>query len=138
MLSCSLPALRRIRFTPELPADLAAAVHGLGYGTVTKTAVQYPRRPWAAGFVNTVQVSQRVYEATEGQPGEMGVLMSYTGGAAGFMLAAEEESERVGMVTADHHELHRFSDAGRSGRSRGRGRTSRASAGATRCIAPGR
>lgn len=108
VLACSLPALRRIRFTPELPPDLACAIAELGYGTVTKTAVQYGARSWPQGFVNTTQPSQRVYEPTVGQPGDTGALMAYTGGAGGHQLAELAEDARIAQVVADQHEMHGF------------------------------
>ena len=110
VLACSLPALRRIRFTPELPPHLARAIAELGYGTVTKTAVQYQRRPWPQGFVNTTLGAQRLYEPTAGQPGELGVLMSYAGGAGGHALAELDEAERIRRVVADQHEIYSFSE----------------------------
>jgi len=110
VLACALPALRRIRFTPALPPELARAIDELGYGTVTKTAVQYARRGWPHGFVNTTHGSQRMYEPTVDQPGELGVLMSYAGGAGGLELAAHDEAERIRRVVADQHDLYGFDD----------------------------
>lgn len=106
VLACSLVPLRRVRFTPDLPAGLRAAVDGLGYGTVTKTALQYPTRGWTHGFANCELPSQRVYEPTVDQPGAAGVLMSYTGGDGGRALAELDEAERMRRVAADHRTVH--------------------------------
>ena len=98
VMACSLPAMRDVVFSPALPRDLAAAVSGLGYGTVTKTALQYPVRAWPAGYATTEGRVQRVYEPTAGLPGDTGILMAYTGGAGGRELAALTEPERMDLV----------------------------------------
>ncbi|MFM2071751.1 MAG: hypothetical protein RLZZ623_2014 [Actinomycetota bacterium] len=98
VLACSLVPLRRVRFDPALPGPLAAAVERLAYGTVTKTALQYPRREWRAGYANTTLPIQRVYEPTTDQSGAPGVLMAYTGGAGGRDLARLDETQRMGVV----------------------------------------
>ena len=60
------------------------AIDELGYGTVTKTAMQFAdRRQWPAGYATTEGVSQRIYEPTVDQPVTPGVLMSYAGGDGG-------------------------------------------------------
>jgi len=101
VLACSLVALRRVRFEPALPPPLAQAVAELGYGTVTKTALQFASRSWPSGHVNTDRPSQRVYEPTVDQPGEHGILMAYTGGAGGLDLAARAEDQRLALVLDD-------------------------------------
>lgn len=98
IMACSLPAMRAISFEPALPAELSAAVHGLGYGTVTKTALQYPSRSWPAGYATTEARVQRVYEPTAGSPGDTGILMAYTGGDGGRELAELAEHERMDVV----------------------------------------
>ena len=52
VLTTSLVALRSVRFEPGLPVELAGAVAELGYGTVTKTALQYASRPWPPGYLD--------------------------------------------------------------------------------------
>jgi monoamine oxidase len=118
VLACSLVPLRRVRFTPELPEALRRAVDELGYGTVTKTALQYPTRSWPDGFVNTELPSQRVYEPTVDQPGEQGVLMAYTGGSGGRFLAGFDEAERMRLVAEDQRAMYGLPDAPLGGCSR--------------------
>jgi monoamine oxidase len=111
VLACSLVPLRRVQFTPELPAPLHAAVHGLGYGTVTKTAAQYPdRTTMRPGFVNCDLPSQRIYETTAEQLGKCGVLMAYTGGDGGRSLAERDEAQRIATVVADQQLVHGITD----------------------------
>ena len=101
VLACSLVPLRAVQFDPPLPSTLARAVAELGYGTVTKTALQYPARTWPKGYASSNLASQRVYEPAIDQPGDEGVLMAYTGGDGGRRLAEHDEAERMRIVTAD-------------------------------------
>lgn len=106
VLACSLVSLRKVQFDPPLPAALRLAIDELGYGAVTKTAVQFAQRDWADGYATTESVSQRIYEPTVDQPGEPGVLMSYAGGDGGRTLAAKSEMDRVKLIEADMRDVH--------------------------------
>ena len=106
VLACSLPALTHVAFDPPLPAQLRRGIEELGYGTVTKTAVQYPARSWSSGYATTEQSAQRVYEPTIDQPGTGGILMAYTGGDGGRRLAAFDEAERIQVVAGDISAMH--------------------------------
>lgn len=101
VLACSLVALRTMQFDPMLPALLARAIAELGYGAITKTALQYPVRAWPAGYASSDLPSQRVYEPTAAQDGDAGVLMAYTGGDGGRRLADHDEGERMRIVADD-------------------------------------
>ena len=118
VLACSLVPLRAVRFDPVLPAPLARAIAELGYGTVTKTALQYSERFWPAGYANTTLASQRIYEPTAAQAGDEGVLMAYTGGAGGRRLAEHDEAERMRAVAGDIAEMYGPSAAPLGGFSR--------------------
>jgi monoamine oxidase len=106
VVACALPAVRRITFDPPLPIDVAAAVDGLGYGTVTKTALQYARRTWPAGYATTEGAAQRVYEPTADSPGDTGILMAYTGGDGGRALGAHSEPERMNAIERSEREMY--------------------------------
>ena len=106
VMACSLPAMRGITFNPPLPAELDAAINGLGYGTVTKTALQYPTRSWPPGYATTEGRVQRVYEPTAGMPGKTGILMAYTGGDSGRELAELSEDERMDVVEAGQRVMY--------------------------------
>ncbi len=101
VLACSLVPLRAVAFDPPLPSTLARAIAELGYGTVTKTALQYPARTWPKGYASSTLASQRVYEPAIDQPGDEGILMAYTGGDGGRRLAEHDEAERMRIVAAD-------------------------------------
>lgn len=110
ILACSLRGLAEVVFDPPLPPDLSKAVGELGYGTVTKTALQYPVRSWPGGYATTEQSAQRVYESTVDQPGTVGILMAYTGGDGGRRLAGLDEGARVQAVVADVAAMYGLSD----------------------------
>jgi monoamine oxidase len=106
ILATPLPPLRSVDFEPSLPAALAAAVDGLGYGTVTKTAVQFASREWPHGYATTELAAQRVYEPTIDQRGEAGILMAYTGGDGGRALAEFDEPTRTSRIEADMRSMY--------------------------------
>lgn len=118
VLACSLIPLRSVQFDPPLPMPLQAAIDQLGYGAITKTALQYPSRRWPAGYANTSLDSQRIYEPTIDQPGDAGVLMAYIGGDGGRMQALLPEDERIGHAAADIETMYHLGDAPLGGFSR--------------------
>lgn len=118
VLTCALPPLRSVHFTPELPRPLHDAVHELGYGTVTKTAVQFPRRSWPAGYATTAGPLQRVYEPTRDQAGDSGILMSYCGGDSGHEWARLTERERIERAREEFGAMYAIDDDAVAGFSR--------------------
>lgn len=118
VITCALAALRRVRFEPGLPPGWAEGIAALGYGTVTKTAVQFAERSWPDGYTNTTSAVQRVYEPTVDQPGTTGVLMGYTGGDGGRSLARLDEPERLAVVTADMRAMYGLTGSALGGFSR--------------------
>ncbi|MEY2401865.1 MAG: monoamine oxidase [Ilumatobacteraceae bacterium] len=118
VLACSLVPLRTVPFDPPLPDLLRRAVDELGYGTVTKTAIQFAERQWPHGYATTEGVSQRIYEPTVDQTGDTGVLMSYAGGEGGRSLAMKPESERMSMIEADLRRVHEITAKSTGGFSR--------------------
>ena len=110
VLACSLVPLRRVRFEPALPERLARAVAELGYGTVTKTAVQYAERTWPNGYATTELASQHIYETTEEQGDGPPVLMAYTGGDGGRRLAELDEADRIATVAGDVRSMYGVTD----------------------------
>lgn len=110
ILACSLRGLSDVVFDPPLPQPLATAIAELGYGTVTKTALQYPIRSWPQGYATTEQAAQRVYEPTVDQAGSEGILMAYTGGDGGRRLAALTEVQRIRAVSGDVRDMYALTD----------------------------
>ncbi len=118
VLACSLVPVRAMALAPEMPADLHAAVHGLGYGAITKTSVQWPARTWPAGYATTAGLAQRVYEPTMNQAGEQGILMAYCGGDGGRSWAALPETERIALARSEMQAMHSIAAAPLGGYSR--------------------
>lgn len=118
VIACALPAVRRLRLVPLPPSPLRAAIDGLGYGTVTKTAVQWPERSWAAGYLTTDRRVQRVYEPTAEHPGRPAVLMSYCGGEGGHRWARLSERARLELAARDMRAIHGIDAAPIAGVSR--------------------
>lgn len=118
LLACSLVPLRKVAFHTAPPGALRAAIDELGYGTVTKTAVQWPQRSWPAGYATTSGRAQRVYEPTVDQPGEPGVLMAYCGGDGGREWARLSEAERMSLAASEMTAMHHLADTPLGGFSR--------------------
>jgi len=116
VLACSLVPLRDVRV--DWPDPLGAAVHGLGYGTVTKTAVQWPRRRWPSGYATTAGRGQRVYEPTKDQSGDTGILMTYCGGRGGHEWAALDDAARRQLAIDEMRSMHGLTDEPLGGFSR--------------------
>jgi monoamine oxidase len=99
VLATPLPPLRRVSFSPPLPAPLDRAVAELQYGVGTKTVLQYERRFWlAAGFSGATETDLDVFgtwDATEAQHGRSGILMAYTMGAGGRRFTALPDAARI-------------------------------------------
>ena len=106
VIACSLVALRNVEISPPLPDALRAAIGSLGYGTVTKTALQYESRAWPAGYATTEGDAQRVYEPTVAAPGTAGILMAYTGGDGGRRLGHMAEVERIADIERSQREMY--------------------------------
>lgn len=106
VVACSLVAVRNISISPVLPPAIQSAVASLGYGTVTKTALQYESRAWPAGYATTEGDAQRVYEPTAAAPGTAGILMAYTGGDGGRRLGAMDEADRIAEIERSQREMY--------------------------------
>ncbi|MBI5087386.1 MAG: FAD-dependent oxidoreductase [Actinobacteria bacterium] len=85
-----LPVLARI--WPDVPAPLAAA----GYGIGGKLSIQYARRLWldqgSDGSVRTERAWGEVWETTDGQPGDAGVLTALLSSHDGAAMAVMPET----------------------------------------------
>jgi monoamine oxidase len=102
VLALPLPPLRSVVVTPSFEGAFGDGVARLAYGAVTKTFVRSavrPAFPWAV----TGRFLQRVYDATEDQPGEDCVLDAYVGGDGARELDASypDAADRVSYVAKE-------------------------------------
>ena len=111
VLACSLVPLRNVEFRSEIPAALREAMWGLGYGTITKTAVQFAQREWDTGYGSTDSLSQRLYDPSVDQDGDSGIVMAYCGGDGGRQLALKSDTERIESITQDMRTVHQMASA---------------------------
>jgi len=106
VLACSLVPLRNVEFRSEIPTALREAMWGLGYGPITKTAVQFANREWDSGYGTSDSLSQRLYDPSVDQDGDSGIVMAYCGGDGGRELATKSEAERIDAMTSDMRTIH--------------------------------
>lgn len=102
VLALPLPPLRAVDVAPAFAGAFADGVRTLAYGAVTKTFVRASRRPpfpWAV----TSRFLQRVYDATEDQPGDGCLIDAYVGGDGARELDASypDAADRVAAVAKE-------------------------------------
>ena len=96
--------LRRIPITPALPTHQHEAISKLKYGRGTKTLLQYARRFWRApsrprAFGSAMPLGA-VWEASEEQRGQTGILALLAGGSASDLTRTITAKEGVAGFTA--------------------------------------
>jgi monoamine oxidase len=107
----AIPAtvLRQIPITPNLPDDQRQAVHGLQYGTVVKVMLQFSRRFWLSPRRIRGMMTDRpflsAWDATRDQPGERGIMGTYTGGEFGRRLLDMDNDERIAWCVSQLEEV---------------------------------
>ncbi len=99
VLACPLVPLRDVEVHPAFEGAFGRGVVELGLGSVVKTFLRTASRPpfvWAV----TPRFVQRIYDATEDQPGGSAVIDSYVGGVGARALVRESPSgpDRVARV----------------------------------------
>ncbi len=103
VLAAPLPALRGIEFVPALPEALAGAIAEMQYARVAKTLIQYRSRFWRrlglSGELLTDLPLGSAWEATDGQRGRRGVLISYAAGKVHDRLIASSAGDAPAAVT---------------------------------------
>jgi len=105
---CTLPfpVLREILLDPPLPEPQRAALEELGYDAVTRVYLQTSDRFWRGrgltGFAWTDWPTE-LWDASDGQAGDRGVLMSYLRAGPARAMAAMSPGEGAARTT-DHVE----------------------------------
>lgn len=95
-------AVSTMQWTPILPPEREAAFDELVYCRITKTALVCSKRFWKddAFELITDRISHQIYHATQGEPGEGGVLISYATGDGAVTMARMSEAERIDELCA--------------------------------------
>jgi monoamine oxidase len=105
---CTVPArtLTRIKFDPKLPDDQWDAAKQLQYCRIMKTAILCETRFWMENKDTRFScfsdaTSDFVFDATQGQPGKMGILCSYAIGDKADDLYGYEEAALIKKLETD-------------------------------------
>lgn len=98
-----IPALRKIKFDPPLPAAQAAAAEKLGYSRIIKSSVLFDERFWKAENFSMVTdtTSHYYFHSTQNQPGKQGILTAYAVGDKADVLASQDDARRQTIVARD-------------------------------------
>lgn len=108
---CTAPvaSLRRIKFDPPLPAVQRDAAQKLTYARIIKNSVLYENRFWKDENFSMVSdtTSHYYFHSTQSQPGTEGILTAYAIGEKADVLASQDDTRRMNVITRD---LHDFND----------------------------
>jgi monoamine oxidase len=104
---CTIPfsVLREIEIAPPFPPAKMQTIRELPYTSVTRVYVQTRTRFWRergeSGYATTDLPLMACADATLGQPGSRGILMSYQAGPQARATAALAPDERVARTLAE-------------------------------------
>lgn len=108
---CTAPvaSLRKIKFDPPLPAAQRDAAQKLTYARIIKNSVLYENRFWKDENFSMVSdtTSHYYFHSTQSQPGTEGILTAYAIGEKADVLASQDDTRRMNIITRD---LHDFDD----------------------------
>ena len=92
-----------IQWDPPLPAAHTQAAEELEYARIVKTQILCRGRFWGAENFSLIsdETSHEYFHTTEGQPGPMGILCSYSVGDKADVIAAQIEAQQQMLVTND-------------------------------------
>jgi monoamine oxidase len=105
---CAVPfsVARRLEFSPRLSVQKTGAIEKLPYESVTRIYLQCRERYWLreglSGFADTDHPLE-MWDATYGQTGARGILMSYIRGPRAHELAGVSEAKQLqfGLTAAE-------------------------------------
>src|SRR5271163_2289357 len=92
-----------IQFDPPLSSEHARAAEELEYARIIKTQILCRERFWPAENFSLMsdETSHQYFHTTQGQPGPMGILCSYSVGDKADVLASQTDDRRKEIVTED-------------------------------------
>lgn len=101
-LICTAPtfAVKKIKWSPALPADQLSALNELQYARINKNPMLFSERFWKEEDFDMVtdQSPHYFYHATKNQPSRKGVLLSYTIGDKAAVVANQDDAWRTAMI----------------------------------------
>ncbi len=107
---CTAPVagLRKIKFNPPLPAAQRDAAQKLTYSRIIKTSALYENRFWKDENFSMITdtTSHYYFHSTQGQPGTEGILTAYAIGEKADVLASQDDTRRMNVITRDLHEFN--------------------------------
>ncbi|MDJ0705424.1 MAG: flavin monoamine oxidase family protein [Leptolyngbyaceae cyanobacterium MO_188.B28] len=111
ILAAPLPALRSVKFTPELSPALSQAITELNYGSHIKILLQYDRRFWrdaygASGLTITDLPIGSAADTTIRQAGDMGILTIYASGKYSQQMLSLSDAERIELGLAQLEKIY--------------------------------
>jgi len=113
VLAIPMPAMRGMELDVGLPRAVRDAIATLQYGQVTKTALQYDSRFWReddwTGDTRTELPVGRTWDATVGQKGDAGVLMTYATAGDARRAAESASRDRIHDAVDQVGEMYRAS-----------------------------
>lgn len=101
-LICTLPtfAMKKIEWLPGLPIEKRNAMNALQYARINKHPVLFNQRFWPEDFDMVTDLpAHYFYNATKNQPGNKGVLISYTIGDKAAVAANQGDAFHKGIIS---------------------------------------
>ncbi|MBX3244213.1 MAG: FAD-dependent oxidoreductase [Acidobacteria bacterium] len=107
---CTAPvaSLRKIKFNPPLPVAQRDAAQKLTYSRIIKNSVLYDERFWKDENFSMVSdtTSHYYFHSTQAQAGKQGILTAYAVGEKADVLASQDDTRRMNIITRDLHDLN--------------------------------
>lgn len=98
---CCLPAfsMKKIHWLPGLPPEKINAINALQYARINKHPVLFSERFWPEDFDMVTDLpAHYFYNATKNQPGQKGILISYTIGDKAAVIANQDDAFHTSTI----------------------------------------
>ena len=103
VFSAPSSVLNSIEFDPPLSPAKTLAADELEYGRIIKTQMLFDHRFWPAEDFSLMsdETSHQYFHSTQGQPGQRGILCSYSVGDKADVLASQTKADRQAQLMRD-------------------------------------
>lgn len=110
VLACPLMPLRKVVFTPALPASVSATIDGLDLGAAAKVTLQYENRFWEAeggsGFTVTDLPFGIAWSSTDSYASKAGLLTAFLTGNGARTAAGQDDETRMTSVRSQFDRVY--------------------------------